>query len=78
MNKDDVIRLVEEYMEVEEPLNIKVEVLHQQVRPDGDFWYIPVRTDYNLPKRFPYYEKLTDVEIRLHDENHLNVMLVPS
>ena len=78
MNKEEVIRLVEEYMEVEEPVNIKVEVLHNQVRPDGDFWYIPVRTDYNLPKRFPYYEKLADVAIRLHDEDHINVMLVPA
>ena len=78
MSKEEVIRLVEEYMEAEEPVGIKVELLHNQVRPDGDFWYIPVRTDYDLPKRFPFYEKLTDVSIRLQETNHVNVLLVPS
>ena len=65
MTKEEVIGLVEKYMAVEEPVSIKVEVLHNQVRPDGAFWYIPVRTDNDLPKRFPFYEKLTDVSIRL-------------
>ena len=78
MTKEEVIGLVEKYMAVEDPIDIKVEVLHNQVRPDGAFWYIPVRTDYNLPKRYPYYEKLTDVEIRLEDEDHVHVLLVPS
>ena len=78
MSKEEVIRLVEQYMAAEEPVDIKVEVLHNQVRPDGAFWHIPVRTDYNLPKRYPYYEKLTDVEIRLHDEDNIKVLLVPS
>lgn len=77
MSKEEVIALVRQYAEVEEPREIIIEVL-EGVRPDGPFWRVPVRTSYNLPKRYPYYEKLADIETRLHDENKVDVLLVPS
>ena len=78
MNKEEVVALVRKYAQNEEPVDVVIEVLDNQARPDGDFWYIPVRTDPEMPKRYKYYEKLVDIEHNLHDKEQLDVLLVPA
>ena len=77
-SKAAVVALVEQYAQEEEPADVIVNILGKQARRDGDFWHIPVHTDYALPNRFRYYEKLTDITLRLQDEQDINVLLVPS
>ncbi len=78
MSKEQIAELVRQYAEVEEPLDLRIEVLEAGVRPDGDGWYVPVRTLVNLPKRYPYYEKLADIEEHLRQDENLDVLLVPA
>ena len=78
MSKDQIIELVRRYAQVEEPVELSIEVLDQGVRTEGGWWYVPVRTLADLPKRFPYYEKLADIEEHLRQDENLDVLLVPA
>lgn len=77
-NKKQIAELVRRYAESEEPRDLRIEVLEQDVRSDGDWWYVPVRALADLPKRFPYYEKLADIEEHLRDNEKVDVLLVPA
>ncbi len=78
MSKEQIAELVRQYAEVEEPLDLRIEVLEAGVRPDGDSWYVPVRTLPELPKRYRYYEKLVDIEEHLREREQVDVLLVPA
>lgn len=78
MSKEQIAELVRRYAEVEEPRDLRIEVLDAGVRPDGDGWYVPVRALVELPKRYPYYEKLADIEEHLHEREQIDVLLVPA
>lgn len=79
MNKEQVAELVRRYAEAEEPQDLRIEVLDAGVRPDGDgWWYVPVRTLPDLPKRYRYYEKLADIEEHLREQEKVDVLLVPA
>jgi len=78
MSKEQIAELVRRYAEAEEPQELRIEVLDAGVRPDGDGWYVPVRALVDLPKRYPYYEKLADIEEHLRQDENLDVLLVPA
>ena len=78
MSKEQIAELVRRYAEAEEPQELRIEVLEAGVRPDGDGWYVPVRALVDLPKRYPYYEKLADIEEHLRQDENLDVLLVPA
>ena len=78
MSKEQIAELVRRYAEAEEPQELRIEVLAAGVRPDGDGWYVLVRALVDLPKRYPYYEKLADIEEHLRQDENLDVLLVPA
>ncbi len=60
------------------PGGVTLEVVPAGVRQDQDWWYVPVRPSFKPPKRYEYYESLSEVEIELQRSKQLTVLLVPT
>jgi hypothetical protein len=78
MEKQQVLRLIREYLDHHRSNGVTIEILERAVRHDGDWWYVPVRPSGQVPKTYRYYEELTDVETELKDKEHIDVLLVPA
>ena len=78
MSEHEVADIVRHYLARREPKGLRIEVLEQAVYRDGDWWYVPVRTDNEPPRTFQYYDDLAEVETDITETEHLKVMLVPS
>jgi hypothetical protein len=78
MNTQQVVDLVQRYLNVHDLSEAPIEVLPQSVRQDGDWWYVPVRPVHQLPKSYRYYEELTEIEAELKDRENIDVLLVPA
>lgn len=55
------------------PLN----VVEDEMRKDGDWWFVPVRPAVKPQRPFQFYEVLADLDEALEQEDHLDVILVP-
>jgi hypothetical protein len=76
----DVEKLVNERLHarlVKMP-NVNAHVLPGTHQAENLFWYVPVGTDQEPPRKFEYYDVLAEVEDELQQEKHLNVLIVPS
>ncbi len=78
MSEQQVVRLVRRYLQDHQPAGNIIEVLEQDIRKDGDWWYVPVRPEHQLPKTYRYYEELTAIENELREKEQVDILLVPS
>ncbi len=78
MSEQQIGQLVRNYLLDHQPVGGTIEVLEQDIRKDGEWWYVPVRPDHQLPKTYRYYEELTDIENQLRENEQIDVLLVPS
>lgn len=78
MSEQQIGQLVRSYLQSHQPAGNTIEVLEQDIRKDGDWWYVPVRPDHQLPKTYSYYEELTNIENELRENEQGDVLLVPS
>ncbi len=78
MSEQQIGQLVRSYLQSRQPPGSAIEVLEQDIRKDGDWWYVPVRPNHQLPKTYRYYEELTDIENQLRENEQVDVLLVPS
>jgi hypothetical protein len=78
LDKPAVVEHVREALHKHQPSGTTMEVLEDEVRRKGDWWYVPVRPDVEFPKTYQYYEFLADVEGELQDDQGLDVLLVPA
>ena len=78
MSEQQIGQLVRSYLQSHQPAGNTIEVLEQDIRKDGDWWYVPVRPDHQLPKTSSYYEELTNIENELRENEQGDVLLVPS
>ncbi len=78
MNKQDIIQKVNHYLEPHQSAEMTIEVVERFVRADGDWWYVPVRPTTHNPITYSYFGVLADIEGELKQNEHLDVLLVPS
>ncbi len=78
MSEQQIGQLVRSYLQSHQPMGNSIEVLEQDIRRDGDWWYVPVRPSQQLPKTYRYYEELTNIENELREKEQVDVLLVPS
>ena len=78
MNRKEVGRLVQKYLQDQHPEGVAITVLAELIRKERNFWYVPVMPDSQPRKMHAYYEALAEVEGALEENDHLDVLLVPT
>lgn len=77
-SKAEVIQRVSHYLEPHQSAEMTIEIVERLVRTDGDWWYVPVHPTTHNPITYSYFGVLTDIEGELKQNEHLDVLLVPS
>ncbi len=77
-NRQTVAGIVRQYLKDCHPGGSDLDVVESKIRKEEFDWYVPVQPNVEPPKLFEYYEALADVEIRIAEQEHTNVFLVPS
>ena len=72
-----VIKLVERYLQLHQPSDYKLSVLREGVRQDGDWWYVIVQPSSDRPRSYDYYDALSETEQDIQDKEQENILLVP-
>ena len=78
MNKQEIIQQVNHYLQPHQSDKMTIEIVEKAVRMDGDWWYVPIRSTSPEPITYTYFGVLTDIEGELKENDHLDVLLVPS
>ncbi len=78
MTKEDIIQRVNHYLAPHQSSEMTIEIVERLVRSDDDWWYVPIRPTTRNPITYNYYGVLTDIEGELKQNDHLDVLLVPS
>lgn len=78
MSKKDVVQRVNHYLKSHQFDGLTVKIVEGAVREDDDWWYVPVRPSSQGAITYQYYGVLTDIEGELKQNDHLDVLLVPS
>ena len=73
-----IVDKLTQYLDSPRFANLHVELVGTGIRKDGDWWYVPVRRTEQTPRTYEYYDLLASVEQEIEDQDHINVMLVPS
>lgn len=64
--------------EIEQAVGVKsIEILNEGIRQEGRWWHIPVLARPDPRRNFPYYELLAEIEIDLHKNHDVRVLLEP-
>jgi hypothetical protein len=78
MSEHEVMELVKRKLADHDSDRLHIEVL-DGIRQDGAWWHIPVRPkDAERPRTYEYYDILSSVEEEITEDEHINVLLVPS
>ena len=78
MSKQDIIQRVNRYLGPHQTAEMTIEIVEKSVHADGGWWYVPVRPTTDKPITYSYFGVLTDIEGELKQNDHLDVLLVPS
>jgi hypothetical protein len=76
-NSQRVAQVVNAYLLNCHPSGVTLEVDKSGIHKVRGQWYVPVRPSAEPAKLYEYYEALTDIEMKLDEQEHLNVFLVP-
>lgn len=80
MNRDEVIRMAREALS-QVDRRFRFDVIEAGVRQDGEWWYVPVVAEgpngVEPPHEF-VVNVYANIEEKLQEEQHLNVMFVPA
>ena len=72
-----IVDMVRGYLLRQQDNGLSIEVLEKSVRHDGNWWYIPVRSN-SEQRTYQYYDILAEVETEIVDNEHVSILLVPS
>lgn len=78
MNKQEIIQRVNHYLQPHQSAEMTIEIVEKAVRADGDWWYVPIRPTTRDPITYNYYGVLADIEGEIKQNEHVDVLLVPS
>lgn len=77
LTSKQIIALANKYLEPHQPEDYRLVVIADGVKKDGDWWYVLVQPSREDIRSYDYYGRLAEAEIRLKDEENVNVLLVP-
>ena len=77
-NPQQVIKLVERYLESHQPRDYRLRVLTEGVRQDENWWYVSVQPTSERPRSYDYYDALSETEQDIQEKEHENILLVPA
>ena len=72
-----IANLVRKHLEGPRAPALKMSVLQDEIRLDGDWWYVPVRADEQPVRSSQYYTLLAELEEEIDEEEDQNILLVP-
>ena len=78
MNEDEVLNIVEQYVNRHQPSAYHLDVSRQGVRHDGDWWYIVVKPSQADIRAREYSDIMEQVEDQIKSQRGLRVLLVPT
>ena len=78
MSEQNILEIVKRYLDQNRPEGVAIEVVERGLRRDGDWWYVPVRMPERLVRQSHYYDALADAEIEIKDNEHVEVLFVPT
>jgi hypothetical protein len=79
MDRNTIVQLVRRHLQnLRSESNLDIELIEGAVHQEGDWWYIPVRPQQEITKRYRYYEELADIETEMKKNEHVDVLLVPA
>ena len=78
MTKQDIIQKVNHYLRPHQTSDMTIEIVEKSVKEDDGWWYVPIRSTSPEPITYTYFGVLTDIEGELKENDHLDVLLVPS
>jgi hypothetical protein len=76
-DQQHIVDLVRRYLTHSQNNSLHIAVVENSVRQEGNWWHVPVHTDVE-PRTYQYYDILADVETQIVENEHINVLLVPS
>lgn len=78
MNEDEVLNIVEEYVNKHQPKAYHLDVSRRDVRHDGDWWYVVVKPSQVDVRAREYSDIMEQVEDQIKSQRGLKVLLVPT
>ena len=78
MTEEQIAELVQAELDVYQANGVELAVIREGVREDSGWWYVPVSRRPQAERIYQYYEDLTDIEEKLKQKHHLEVLLVPA
>ena len=74
---EDIARVVTRHLQAADLPGFTMSVLGNEIRQEGDWWYVPVQAD-DPPRRHTHFMiALADLEEEIDEEEGLNTLLVP-
>jgi hypothetical protein len=80
MDREQVIKAVRDALDAVDK-RFKFDVIEAGVRPDGEWWYVPVVAEGpngSEPPREFVISVFANIEEQLQEEQHLNIMFIPA
>jgi hypothetical protein len=74
LDVQQVVQAVSEYLRDQHPGGLTLKVVSEGVRKVDTWWQVPVRPDAWPAKTFELYDTLAEVETRILEDRHLNVL----
>ena len=78
MSESEVLDTVEEYVNLHQPSAYHLNVVRQDVRHDGDWWYIVVKPSQTDIRAREYSDIMEQIEDQIKSQRGLKVLLVPT
>jgi hypothetical protein len=73
-----IAAVVRGYVKDRHPDGVTLDVIEAGVRKIDDWWRVPIRPNREPSHTFEYYDALAEVESRIQEDRHLNILLVPA
>lgn len=73
-----VLDLVTRYAHSEPKAGFDLVVHEEGARQEDDWWYVVVKPDRPGVRSYDYSDTLTRIEEKLREQEHVNVLLIPS
>ncbi len=73
----DILEVVQRYLARHQPASYQIQITPDQVRHDGNWWYVVVAPSHMDINTSDYFRYLEATEEELSAQENLNVLLVP-
>ena len=78
MSNEQLAQMVENRLQKYHPGGATLHVLANDIRQEGEYWYVPVLPTIQPKHTFEYYDALAEVETDLSLNEKLKIWLIPT